>query len=193
MMLGGLRLLVGLTVVGLAGVVLDPLLPDQARREAWLERWNPLLQRWKLATWWSRIHDRRRYAGRGGRLGLSVVDARTGGPVKVSSAIREELFDAAVGWAAQRIFGPGMVIFQARHAAAEAAVSAEKTAGAELDELAFQRAMMQRLGGDNGNLRGCLGMIVLRLIVPHVPIPFDARRQSLRQRFAGVMVVRAER
>jgi hypothetical protein len=74
-------------------------------------------RRWHAASLSRRLHSHRRTArsdGQFGQLGLRVVDARTGGPVTLSSAIRAEAFDAGLRWLVRALVGPTMERAQTR-------------------------------------------------------------------------------
>jgi hypothetical protein len=164
---GGLRVLTGFALMGGASVLLAPVMKTVEARERMLARLAPLTGISPMTTLWQRATARTDPTWPARTLGLCVVDARTGGPISVSSAVRLELFDAGLGWLVKQILARPVSDYEHRRG-----------------------AVAQRMSGDTACLAGFLTGVVVRMLAPLATIPFTARRQSLGQWFAGVMVVR---
>jgi hypothetical protein len=189
---GGLRVLTGFALMGGASVLLAPVMKNVEARERMLARLEPLTGISPMTTLCQRATARNVPTWPARTLGLCVVDARTGGPISVSSAVRLELFDAGLGWLVKQILARPVADYEHRRAAAEAAARAELAEDrVEPDEVAIRAAVAQRMSEDTTCLASLVTGVVVRTLAPLATIPFTARRQSLGQWFAGVMVVRA--
>ena len=180
---------------GLAGILLERGRPDVMER---LRRAKVAVERlgeWTSAPWVTRARSvlgviwavGMRNARTPGMRAAHIhrVDARTGGPVTVRSALTRVAFERAWSAAGKRVTDPMFEHFQAR----------EKARQAELDEVRRTHPDDPRAEADVGASQGlfapsCCGVILAMLAIHELPRAITSRRQNLTEWVAGIVVVR---
>ena len=109
------------------------------------------------------------------------VDARTGGPVTVRSALTRVAFQRAWKAGTRRVTQP---VFDRWRAGATQSAESGRT---QTDD---PRAEAEFAASQRAHVAGCCGTVVAMTAIQELPMAFTSRRQNLTEWVAGIVVVR---
>jgi uncharacterized RDD family membrane protein YckC len=148
--------------------------------------------RWQLAMWVATAPldiALRNWRSPGARaMGLRRVDARTGGPVSVRSALIHKAVEAASRVLNQRAHRPFYRRLTERRDAIQADMREARRAHAD-DPEARERAVAEVQRRHDIRPWGCCAMGLLGLLPRYLPALWSPRNQTLPERVAGTIVV----
>ncbi len=114
------------------------------------------------------------------------VDARTGGPVTLRSALRRAAFQLAWSAGGKRVTQPRFDRWKAH--AAQLGAELEEVRRNHPDDQQAEAAFYSAQG--RGPLMGCGGTLLALFAIQALPVAFTSRRQHLFDWVAGTMVVK---